>query len=149
MTNIQTILNDNLADSEVRNLFMNYKDCSSYICDAIAEHADSRIDIYTSDLMDWGRTHTQEIDIAADELGKPDSFIGYIQQGQYHYYSGILWDNLEDGILWAVFEAASEYAEELTQEQIDALEELAASIDSNSRFNEITSGVEEILNTEE
>lgn len=54
-----------------------------YICDAISERADSNVDIYNGDLIEWAKSHICEIDEAADELGKPDSFIGYIQQAQF------------------------------------------------------------------
>ena len=99
------------------------------------------IDLYNYDLIEWAKSHICEIDEAADELGKPDSFIGYIQQGQFLYYERLMYDELENGILWACYEAAKEYAEEITEEQNEQIKELAESLDNNSRFDEITNGI--------
>lgn len=141
MLNLETLQNDLNLEWETTCLFSDYADSSSYICDGITEKADSLIDIYNYDLIEWAKSHICEIDEAADELGKPNSFIGYIQQGQFVYYERLMYNELEDGILWACYEAAKEYAEEITEEQNKEIEELAESLDNNSRFDEITDGI--------
>lgn len=141
MLNLETLQNEINVDDEVRYLFADYENSSSYICDAISERADSRIDIYTRDLLDWAGNHISEIDDAVNELGKPDSFLGYIQQAQFLFFERELYDDLENGILWACYEAAKEYAKEITEEQNQEIEELADSLDNNSRFDEITDGI--------
>lgn len=141
MLNLETLQNELNLEWETTCLFSDYADSSSYICDAITERADSRIDIYTRDLLDWAGNHICEIDDAVNELGKPDSFLGYIQQAQFLYYERLMYNELENGILWACYEAAKEYAEEITEEQNKEIEELAESLDNNSRFDEITNGI--------
>ena len=141
MLNLETLQNDLNLEWETTCLFSDYADSSSYICDGITEKADSLIDIYNYDLIEWAKSHICEIDEAADELGKPDSFIGYIQQGQFLYYERLMYNELEDGILWACYDSAKEYAEEITEEQNEQIKELAESLDNNSRFNEITNGI--------
>ena len=141
MLNLETLQNEINASDETKYLFADYENSSSYICDGISERADSRIDIYTRDLLDWAGNHVCEIDEAADELGKPDSFLGYIQQAQFLVFERELYEDLENGILWACYEAAKEYAEEITEEQNKEIEELAESLDNNSRFDEITNGI--------
>lgn len=141
MLNLETLQNDLNLEWETTCLFSDYADSSSYICDGINEKADGLIDIYNYDLIEWAKGHICEIDEAADELGKPDSFIGYIQQGQFLYYERLMYNELEDGILWACYDAAKEYAEEITDEQNEQIKELAESLDNNSRFNEITDGI--------
>lgn len=149
MLNLETLQNEVNAGDEVRDLFADYEDSSSYICDAISERADSRIDIYTRDLLDWAGNHICEIDEAVNELGKPDSFLGYIQQAQFLFFERELYEDLENGILWACYESAKEYAEEITEEQNKEIEELAESLDNNSRFEEITSGIALIFASDE
>lgn len=141
MLNLETLQNDLNLEWETTCLFSDYADSSTYIGDGISEKANDLIDVYNYDLIEWAKTHICEIDEAADELGKPDSFIGYIQQGQFLYYERLIYDELENGILWACYEAAKEYAEETTEEQNKEIEELAESLDNNSRFDEITNGI--------
>lgn len=141
MLNLEALQNELNLEWETSCLFSDYADSSSYICDGISEKADGFIDVYNYDLIEWAKSHIYEIDEAADELGKPDSFIGYIQQGQFLYYERLMYDELENGILWACYESAKEYAEEITEEQNEQIKELAESLDNNSRFDEITDGI--------
>jgi hypothetical protein len=141
MLNLKTLQNDLNLEWEKTCLFSDYADSSTYICDGISEKADGLIDIYNYDLIEWAKGHICEIDEAVDELGKPDSFIGYIQQGQFLYYERLMYNELEDGILWACYDSAKEYAEEITEEQNEQIKDLAESLDNNSRFDEITDGI--------
>ena len=141
MLNLETLQNELNLEWETTCLFSDYADSSSYICDGISEKADGLVDVYNSDLIEWAKSHIAEIDEAADELGKPDSFIGYIQQAQFMYYEYLIYDELDNGILWACYEAAKKYIEEITEEQNKEIEELAESLDNNSRFEDITNGV--------
>lgn len=149
MLNLETLQNDLNLEWETTCLFSDYADSSSYICDGISEKADGLIDVYNEYLIEWAKSHICEIDEAADELGKPDSFIGYIQQGQFLYYERLMYDELENGILWACYEAAKKYAEEITDEQNEQIKELAESLDNNSRFDEITDGIASIFTSDE
>ena len=138
MKKLSDLIEELNACREIRDLFADYKDSSSYICDAILERADSLIDIYNCDLIEWAKMHIGDIDEAADELGKPDSFIGYIQQGQFIYYEHILYDNLEDGILWAAYNELEEAGiEEITEEQKQEIEDFCSGLDNNNRFEDI------------
>lgn len=143
MFNIKEYLENNHTDSDVEMLFDDYKDSSSCICDAISERADSSIDIYNYDLIEWAKSHIAEIDEAAEELGKPDSFIGYIQQGQFLYYERLFYDNLEEGIKYAVYSILLENGiEELTDEKSEEVDDFINGIDNNSQFNELSEVLE-------
>ena len=61
------------------------------------------------------------------------------------YYEHLMYDELDGGILWACYEAAKEYTEEITEEQNKEIEELAESLDNNSRFEDITNGIASIF----
>ncbi len=143
MFNIKDYLENNHTDSDVEMFFDDYKDSSSYICDAISERADSSIDVYNYDLIEWAKSHIIEIDEAAEELGKPDSFIGYIQQAQFLYYERLLSDNLEDGIKYAIYSILLENGiEELTDEESEEVDNFINGLDNNSRFNELSEVLE-------
>lgn len=143
MFNIKDYLENNHTDSDVEMLFDDYKDSSSYICDAISERADSSIDIYNYDLIEWAKSHIAEIDEAAEELGKPDSFIGYIQQAQFLYYEHLFYDNLEEGIKYAVYSILLENGiEELTDEKSEEVDNFINGLDNNSQFNELSEVLE-------
>lgn len=137
-------------DNTIEALYMlnDYKG-TSYICDAISERADSCIDIYNSDLIEWAKSHICEIDEAAEELGKPDSFIGYIQQAQFIVNERNIYEGLESAIVLNAWEIASKYAEEVTEEQADKLDAMDSIIDNNNRVEDIESEVKQILNIEE
>lgn len=122
---------------------------STYICDAISERADSNIDIYNDDLTEWAKSHICEIDEAADELGKPDSFIGYIQQAQFIVNERNLYEGLEKAIVLYAWKVASERVEEVTEEQADRLNAMDTIIDNNNRVEDIEAEVLEILGIEQ
>lgn len=142
-------LRNEADDNTIEALYMlnDYRG-SSYICDAISERADSMVDVYTYDLLEWAKTHICEIDEAAEELGKPDSFIGYIQQAQFLFNERQLYDGLNDAIIIEAWRIASEYAEEVTEEQADKLDALDMIIDNNNRVEDIESEVKNILDIE-
>ena len=122
---------------------------STYICDAISERADSNVDVYNFDLIEWAKSHIAEIDEAAEELGKPDSFIGYIQQAQFLFNNRNLYAGLESAIILQAWELASERVEEVTEEQAEKLDDMALIIDNNNRVEDIEIEVLDILGVEE
>lgn len=143
MINVKEFLENSKEGDEIHDLFADYKGSSSYICDAISERADSLINVYSYDLIEWAKNHICEIDEAADELGKPDSFIGYIQQGQFIYYEHKLYDQLDDGIKWAVYNILDNAGiEELTDEKESAVDNFIDGLDNNNKFSDL----DEVLN---
>lgn len=150
--NLRNKANDNTIDA----LYMlNDYIGSSYICDAISERADSMVDLYTNDLMEWAKTHISEIDEAADELGMPNTdnaagsvITALIMQAQYLVNERNLYDGLDNAIIIEAWRIASEHAEEVTEEQADKLDSLDSIIDNNNRVEDIESEVLEILEIE-
>lgn len=149
MKNIENIINEIDASEEIKDLFADYKNSSSYICDAISERSDSRIDIYYYDLFEWAKHNFDEIEAANEELGCPNDIIKQIQQAQFIVFERELYDELENGVIWAIYKAAEEYAEEITEDQEKKLDELLDTIDSDSRFDEISDGVKEIFEADQ
>lgn len=143
-------LRNEADDNTIEALYMlnDYRG-SSYICDAISERADNNVDVYNYDLIEWAKSHIYEIDEAAEELGKPDSFIGYIQQAQFFVNERNLYEGLEKAIILYAWKIASERVEEVTEEQAEKLDAMDAIIDNNNRVEDIESEVLEILGVEE
>ena len=69
---------------------------SGYVCDIFSEIADSNVDIYTSDLFDWGKNNLWYIDEATKEFGDPHDILRQLQQAQYYAYEQELYENQFD-----------------------------------------------------
>ena len=113
-----------------------------YICDTISEIADSDVDIYYGNLLDWVKNDRESVDYieeAVQEFGQPEKFDFYklIQQGQYLKNERQIYDNLEDfGKIWLLaYLRDIEKTEELTEEQAEKIDSL--NVDSNIRFEEL------------
>lgn len=74
-----------------------------YLCDCIGEYADSQVDIYTGNLLEWFKEHFIEVenaidefgDIARDSNGRAD-ITATIQRGQYLYYEQKMYEDIEE-----------------------------------------------------
>lgn len=132
---------------EVADMLANYEDSNSYICDAISEHADSMVDIYNSDLLEWAKSHLGDIEDARAEFGPADDIIHDIMAAQYKVNSDALYEELEEGGRFFALKVAAREVEEITPEQLDALESL--DIDNNDRVGDLVDNVLEIVKPEE
>lgn len=143
MINIKEFVENHESDSETQRFFDDYSGSGCYICDAISEWADNQIDVYNYDLIEWAKNHICDIDAAVDELGKPDSFIGYIQQGQYVYYQNLLYEELDKGIEYAVYKTLLDNGiEEITEEQAEEVDSFINGLDNNNRFSDFNEVLE-------
>ena len=110
---------------------------SGYICDVFSEIADSNVDIYTSDLFDWGKNNMYYIDEATKEFGDPHDILRQIQQGQYYAYEQELYKNQEDVIKYFAYNYLKDNDIKLTIEQEEDLDDYLSGIDSNDRLEDI------------
>lgn len=122
---------------------------STYICDAISERADSNIDIYNADLLEWAKYHLDDIEEANQEFGQVPDIIRQIQQAQFMVNERELYEGLESAIIIEAWRIASENAEEVTEEQAKAIDALDGEIDNNNRVEDIAEAVLGILTPEE
>lgn len=113
-----------------------------YICDTISEIADSDIDVYYGNLLDWvknDRESVEYIEESVEEFGQPERFDFYklIQQGQYLKNERELYNNLEEfGKIWLLaYLRDVEKIEELTKEQAEKIDSL--NVDNNMRFEDL------------
>ena len=110
---------------------------SGYICDVFSEIADSNVDIYTSDLFDWGKNNMYYIDEATKEFGDPHDILRQIQQGQYYAYEQELYENKDDIIKYFAYTYLNDNNIKLNVEQEEDLDDYLSNIDSNDRLEDI------------
>lgn len=124
---------------------------NGYICDIISKIADNKVDIYYSDLFEWAKYNFDIIQEANEEFGTPTDITKQIQQGQYLYNERDLYDNLEDIIKFYIYDYIEKdlKIEELTQEQVEEIENEIDFTDNNEQLENIIEKVNEILKVEE
>lgn len=110
---------------------------SGYICDVFSEIADNNVDIYTSDLFDWGKNNMYYIDEATKEFGDPHDILRQIQQGQYYAYEQELYENKDDIIKYFAYTYLNDNNIKLNVEQEEDLDDYLSSVDSNDKLEDI------------
>ena len=110
---------------------------SGYICDVFSEIADSNVDIYTSDLFDWGKNNMYYIDEATKEFGDPHDILRQIQQGQYYAYEQELYENKDDIIKYFAYTYLNDNNIKLNVAQEEDLDDYLSSVDSNDKLEDI------------
>lgn len=110
---------------------------SGYICDIFSEIADSNVDIYTSDLFDWGKNNMYYIDEATKEFGDPHDILRQIQQGQYYAYEQELYENKDDIIKYFAYTYLNDNNIKLNVKQEEDLDDYLSSVDSNDKLEDI------------
>ena len=110
---------------------------SGYICDVFSEIADSNVDIYTSDLFDWGKNNMYYIDEATKEFGDPHDILRQIQQGQYYAYEQELYENKDDIIKYFAYTYLNDNNIKLNVKQEEDLDDYLSSVDSNDKLEDI------------
>lgn len=141
MTNLNELLNeltDNLNDTSEDFIFDYSATDNAYICDAITEFADSRVDIYYSDRAKWFGEHWDLVNDANDELGSTGDVMQDIVQAQFLYYERQLNGDIENIVL----ALASQYLidnglEELNDAQLNNLNNITYQVDESSNFDDI------------
>ena len=126
---------------------------SDYICDAITEYADSRIDIYTADLWEWAAKNYEYIDEARAEFGPAKDILDDLRAGQYFQNEQQLYEDI-NGIKK---DLARQYinniltdteADEITvKKAIETLKDDLANIDNNDRLDAIADACNAFIET--
>ena len=141
MTNLNELLNElkeNINDISKDFIFDYSATNSSYICDAIAECADSKVDIYYADRAKWFGEHWDLVNDANDELGSTGDVMQDIAQAQFLYYENQLNGDIENIVLALACEyLINNGLEELSEEQHTNLNLMTYEIDSNSNLDDI------------
>lgn len=147
-------LKKDLFTGDLGDRFRDYD--KGFICDIISEIADNNIDMYTVDLLEWAKNNFSYIEEGLDEYGTPtDSngkadFLRIIQQGQYIEYERDLYDNLEDSLIYFMYDYIEKDLEilELTEEQNDNLLDFDFT-NNNEELENLIDHIKEVLQIEE
>ena len=110
---------------------------SGYIGDIFTEIADSNVDMYTSDLFEWGKSNLWYIDEATKELGNPNDIIKQIQQGQFYAYEQELYENKEDIMKYFAYTYLNDNEIKLSDGEIEELDDYLEPLDSNDKLENI------------
>lgn len=141
MTNLNELLNElkeNIYDTSKDFIFDYSATDSAYICDAIAEFADGKIDIYYADRAKWFGEHWELVNEANAEFGSTGDVMQDIVQAQFLYYENQVRSDIE----YIVLALACEYLinnglEELNDAQLNNLNHITYQVDENSNFDDI------------
>lgn len=111
-----------------------------YICDAIAEVADSNIDIYNGALFKWFPGNGEWIKEAESNgllEGCKGDIAKMIQMGQYECYTSDLYKHQEDSVRYALYDhLRGEGVVAVSDDVVDAIEEIDCS-DNNARISDL------------
>lgn len=143
-------LKKELFTGDLGEYFRDYND--GYICDIITEIADSHVDIYNSDLLEWAKDNYSYIEEAIDEFGTAtDSngkvdFIRCIMQGQFYAYEQDIYENLEDILKFFMYDYIEKELDilELTENQNENLLDWDFS-DNNEQLENLIEHIKEVL----
>lgn len=137
-SNLSFTYGDNITDYD-----------SGYICDVFSEIANSNVDIYTSDLFDWGKSNLWYIDEATKEFGDPHDILKQLQQAQYYAYEQELYENKDDVIKYFMYS----YMQENNIKAIDNFELIidnyAKDVDTNFRLEDVIQFCKDLENSYE
>ena len=144
-----------LMDEKIANMSDTSKDfCndykatdSDYICDAFGDFADGCVDIYYSDRAKWFANNWNLVDEANAELGQSGDVMQDISQAQFLQAERALYNDIEEIILVLAYKhLLDNEIEEITEEQIEIIEDITREIDNNSRLNDIVDYLEGLKN---
>lgn len=149
-----------LKVSEIeRNKLNSCIDClndydNGYICDIIVEIADSNTSIYHSDIIEFISNNVEEVNDVIEELGWDGCGGDLYRAGQAAEFGkneNEMYNELEEG-LFNVALSHIQYTmevEEISDEQLNEIDNLCYDTDNNDRLEDFLEKVEEIVNGEE
>lgn len=149
-----------LKVSEIeRNNLDSFIDClndydNGYICDIISEIADSNTSIYHSDIIEFISNNVEEVNDTIEKFGWDGCGSDLYKAGQMEEYSkneDDMYNELEEG-LFNVALSHIQYTmkvEEISDEQLDEIDNLCYDTDSNDRLDDFLGEIENIVNGEE
>jgi hypothetical protein len=148
-------LRDDLDDGNYGEYLNDYRDSSSYICDAISEIADSHTSIYYSDILAFISEHPDLLgDVIAEGLYDPTHDYDLYKHGQAAEYMMIerdVYDHLADSLFLAAldFLRYDLGRETIPGDLADQIREWCDDADSNDRMDFIPNSIREYFAAEE
>ena len=150
MKRVDEALDDAICEIETENGCdfyedkKDYIDSSEYICDAITEFADDKVDIYTYDLLEWLQENYDIVEDANNELGIPSSdILDQVRQGQYYKAQQDLYNDSDEIIKALIFFELKDQLSYKIDELALTMEDLEKIIDEIEYQREINYIIEE------
>lgn len=146
-------LADELDTGDNGDVLCDYRDSSTYICDAICEAADQRTSIYYSDILAFISEHPEALaDVIAEGLYDPTHDYDLYKHGQAAEYMLIerdLYDHLADNLMRAAlcFIRYDLKRELIPSELAELLREWCDEADNNDRMDYIPNSIREYFET--
>lgn len=128
-----------------------YRDSSTYICDAIAEIADADTSIYYADILDFVRENPCSLsDVIAEGLYDPShnyNFYEHAQAAEYMTIERDIYDHFADSLMMAAvdFIRYDLGIVEMPEELAELLHEWCEEADTGDRMDEIPDKIREYL----
>ena len=125
---------------------------SSYICDAIAEEADSHTSIYYSDIKNFMIDNFDAVENAISEFGWDgcgSDLYKVGQMGEYLENERLMYEDLEEVKQLAALEMLAANHETIPAELWEEIETALETIDGDDRFDAIDDAVKEALENAE
>lgn len=141
MKNVKELLEEIEKENEYLRVnvasFEGYSD--NYICDIVNELADSNVDVYNSDLLEWAKNNHSYIDEAVAELGHGKDFINDIQIGQYYNNNNEIYDNLKEYLRYFAYDYLlnTKGIETIKDEDIENIDSELDYIDNNNHLSDV------------
>lgn len=146
-------LKNGLEPGEYGEYLNDYRDSSTYICDAISEIADSNTSIYWSDIEKFISENVEEVSDTINEYGWDGCGNDLYKAGQAAEFRAIerdIYDNLPDALMLAALDYVrySLEMEEIPEELADAIRDWADEAGSGDRMDDIPDKIREWLECE-
>lgn len=149
-------LTDDLNTGEHGDALTDYRDSSTYICDAIAEAADQRVSIYYSDILDFIRENPEALeDVVSQGLydltPKSYNLYSHAQAAEYMTIERDIYDHLADSLMMAAlnFILYDLKRETIPGELADQLRDWCDDADTDDRMSEISDRIREYFGEED
>lgn len=126
-----------------------YCGCTSYICDAISEHADSNTSIYYSDIEKFMSNNIEAVNDAISEFGWDGCGSDLHKAGQMAEYmenERLIYDDLEDVCKLAALDFLRNTEGELIAADLWDSVEIAIDADHNNRVDDLFDAIIDAVN---
>ena len=139
--NVRDLL-DGLDLGDYGDQMNDYRNCSTYVCDAISEIADSTTSIYYCDIESFISENVDAVNDAIDEFGWEGCGSDLMKAGQMAEYNTIqadLYEHLGDALKCAAYNLLiyDLGMDEAPAELIEAIDEMTEEEDNNARMDAI------------
>ena len=143
-------LKANLGTGEYGECMNDYRDCSSYVCDAISEIADNHTSIYYSDIKEFISNNVDAVERALDEFGWEGvggDLMKAGQMGEYLEITDDLYSHLADSLKLVAYDFCKYDCklDAIPEELDDIICGLADEEDNNARMSLIPDAIREWL----